>query len=202
LADPPKYFDCSTCFFGFLPTFAKLPGRAQRVFTLNHFVMKLWRDFKLLALGAGLVLLDGGCQPKDDQLELDDDLAGFFATLVAIEPSYGKFGSVVFAISGTFNNRPLWERVPPNDRTRTVPGQYRGRTYEHLVRIEFQTETVPNSDRDSYLKAGVGACVQMHPRRGELPPLPCANDNIPVYAPAGGVLWPDATRCAGVADPR
>jgi hypothetical protein len=163
--------------------------------------MKLWRDFKLLALGVGLVLLDGGCQPKDEPVE-PENLFGFFATLVAIEPSCGKFGSAVFAISMTVANQPLWERVPPNDRTRTVPGQYRGRAYEHLVRIEFQTETVPNSDRNSYLKAGVGACTLLYPRRGELPPLPCTNDNIPVYAQFEGMRWPDPTRCAGVADPR
>jgi hypothetical protein len=200
LTDPPKYFECSTCFSGFLPTFAKLPGRARRVFTLNRFVMKLWRDFKLLALGAGLVLLDGGCQPRDEWVD-SDTLHGFFATLVAVEPGCGKFGSAVFAVSIAVGNQPL-ELIPPEYRTQTVPGQYRGRAYERLVRIEFPTATTPNSDRDSYLRVGVGACVKLHPKRGELSPLPCANDNIPVYAPGEGVLWPDATRCAGVADPR
>gem|GEM_PF-4350398 len=70
------------------------------------------------------------------------------------------------------------------------------------MRLEFQTETVPSSDRDSYLRVGIGACVIMAAKRGELARLPCANDNIPVYALFHGVLWPNAMLCAGVADPR
>jgi len=45
--------------------------------------MKKWRDFKLLALCEGLVLLDAGCKPKDEWIE-NDVLFGFFATLVAL----------------------------------------------------------------------------------------------------------------------
>jgi hypothetical protein len=161
--------------------------------------MKLWRDFKLLALCAGLLAVDG-CRPDKDGWE-EDDLGNHYGTVVANEPSCGKFGSTVFAISPTAGLGNV-DDYPPQFRIRTVPGQYRGKSYERLVRIEYQTANVPNSDRDSYLRAGIGACVKLHPRRGELPPLPCANDNIPVYANSGGLRWPNPADCSGVADPR
>ncbi|MCU0449205.1 MAG: hypothetical protein MUC97_05060 [Bernardetiaceae bacterium] len=126
--------------------------------------MKLWRDLKLLALGAGLLALDG-CRPKDDWGQTDT-LVGFYAAVVAVEPACGEFGSVVFAVSKAYGNRPPWDGILPDDHVRTVAGQYGGRAYGHLVRIEFREPNRPNSDRDSYLRVGVGACVQLSPRRG------------------------------------
>jgi hypothetical protein len=153
--------------------------------------MKLWRDFKLLALCAGLLAVDG-CQPKDSWDDFDWG-CNFYGMLVGEETCNG---ARFWIVEGPPSYVTVQD-VPCPGKIQFVAGQYRGRAYQRLVRylIPGPPSASPNNRRFN-----VGDCGRFFnwPERSS---PSCFSDQIETYL-LNQVSPIDASVCTGIADPR
>ncbi|MCU0449206.1 MAG: hypothetical protein MUC97_05065 [Bernardetiaceae bacterium] len=128
--------------------------------------MKLWRDLKLLALGTGLLALDG-CQDRMSDAT-DDRKASIIGKIIAWEQCQ-EYGYLVVAVT----ELPYYG--PPKESWRVVGGEYGGRYYPSLLRLRSRDPLRPDNERTA-----VGACGRLVFEREPLS-QPCVRDQVPVY---------------------
>ncbi len=155
--------------------------------------MKKWRDFKLLALCAGLVLLDAGCKPTPLEEEEWDSapIIGIGARVVGLEECQGTRYMVVAATARPPSTSP--HKIELN----LVAGEYRGRPYQRLFRLREDSR----SGR-SFMVVQVGDCIGLNFRFFRFYP-PCFTDQLATYTLTMISLRPDAeAECAEITNPR
>jgi hypothetical protein len=146
--------------------------------------MKLWRDFKLLALGVGLVLLDG-CGPP----EVEEDDNGLLTGRVVGKEHCNDVLHLVVAAT----QKPSW----PAD-LKLVAGEYRSQSYQYLVRLRVEADLEANQSSGYNL----GTCAAFSFKIIDIAQPQCFNDRLTAYP-----LWevtalrPEA-ECIGLPNPR
>ncbi|MCU0451689.1 MAG: hypothetical protein MUC97_17895 [Bernardetiaceae bacterium] len=148
--------------------------------------MKLWRDLKLLALGTGLLALDG-CRPKDDWGSSEGYC--FIPGTVVGREQCGDDHYLVLADAGISN-------CPPELFPKTVPGRYNGRDFPRLVRIYLTPVYDPNG-----LTSQEGACG-WYSCNLKMPDPSCASDSLSTYRLFEAFLMPEAPFCLSGIDRR
>jgi hypothetical protein len=149
--------------------------------------MKLWRDFKLLALCAGLLAIDGCKPPPEEDPWASVPGGAMGGRLLGRETC----GDVTYLVVAVVELGVLATQAQP----KLVAGEYRGQAYPQLVR--FRTGDFNGSDTP---QIQVGTCVNAGAIFLRLYP-PCFTDQIATYVSSLLLSAPESG-CAGVASPR
>jgi hypothetical protein len=151
--------------------------------------MKIWRDFKLLALCAGLLAMDG-CKPEEEET-LCSSCCTVTGRVVGVEVCQGYHYLVVAGLE----RQECSSEEQLIKGPRLVAGRYGGRDYQRLIR--FRTEILPSGPLPHQ---ELGACVLLWTNQ-HVPRPSCTADGLETLLLVNAVTGSSAI-CGSIPDPR